>query len=218
MTMTHHMIRERLRQELDRRGLSAVELARQAGVKTSFLYDILNGKSTNPSTVRLAQVADSLGVSLAWLAGASDNTQPQAGSGHAPSEYISVPQLRVVSSAVQDEKGADACYFRRGWISETLKAAPEQLRMVCIRDDSMQPSLADGDAVLIDTARKTPSPPGIFILFDGLALVAKRLEYLDHAPHARVRVLSDNPQYGAYERSSDAIAIIGRVIWFSRAI
>ena len=35
------------------------------------------------------------------------------------------------------------------------------------------PTLHDGDIVLVDLGRRTPTPPGTFVLHDGMGLVAK---------------------------------------------
>ena len=87
-----------------------------------------------------------------------------------------------------------------------------------IEGDSMQPTLQEGDLVLVNTARHQPSPPGIFVLFDGMALVAKRLELTSDGSQPRVRVRSDNPAYDTYEHPLEAIIIVGRVRWFGRAV
>lgn len=210
------VIRERLRRELDRRNLSAVELARSAGVKTSFLYDILNGKSTNPSTVKLAQVAESLGVNLAYLAGTSDHPHLRAGSPPATlTDIAAIPVLAVSEAQTVTDTNGECGYFKRGWIRERLGCGPEQLRMFTLTGDGMAPTLHEGDALLVDLRRKSPSPPGVFLLFDGFGLVPKRLEY---AGRTLVRVLSDNPAYGAYERPLAELQVIGRVVWFSRQL
>jgi phage repressor protein C with HTH and peptisase S24 domain len=62
----------------------------------------------------------------------------------------------------------------------------------------------------------TPTPPGIFVLFDGLGLVAKRLEHVASAEPPLVRIISDNPLYAPYERSAEEITIVGRIRWFAR--
>lgn len=216
----HHLIRERLRSELDRRGLTAVELARNAGVKTSFIYDILNGKSTNPSTVKLAQVAEALGLNLAYLAGSGDAKSPRSGTS---SDVAAIPRITVTASAgggsvVASEREGEHYYFRRSWIRDALGTSPEHLRILHISGDSMEPTIQDKDSILIDTSRKTPSPPGIFVVFDGFGLLAKRLEYVSGTQPPSVRILSDNPQYSPYVQSVSELNIIGRVVWFARKL
>ena len=75
-----------------------------------------------------------------------------------------------------------------------------------------------GDAVLVDMTRRAPNPPGIFVLDDGMGLVAKRLEHIPNSDPPAVRVISDNKHYPEYERTADEIHIVGRIRWFAREI
>lgn len=215
-------IGQRLKHEMKKRGITSAELAKRADVKTSFIYDVLSGKSTNPSTVKLARVADGLGISLTQLV--------EQATGHAPAlaalrndDYVAVPRLLAeVSGTGQPllslaQEGQPYC-FRHAWIKEHLGIAPGVLRMLTVRGDSMEPNLCHNDVVLVDISKKTPSPPGIFIIFDGAGLTAKRLEYVPDARPVRVRVLSDNPQYSSYEQLLEDASIIGRVVWVAREI
>ena len=111
-----------------------------------------------------------------------------------------------------------AYHFRRSWIKGSLKASPSQLRIMHVEGDSMAPTLLDGDTVLVDMTRRAPNPPGIFVLDDGMGLVAKRLEHVPNSDPPAVRVISDNGFYSPYERSAEEIHIIGRIRWFAREI
>jgi phage repressor protein C with HTH and peptisase S24 domain len=209
---------QRLRMEMKKRGISSAELAKRADVKTSFLYDVISGKSTNPSTIKLARVAESLDVSLAYLAGNEAGSQERPENSTA---YLAVPRITVDITAdgnrvVTQEHTAEYYYFRKSWVTEHLKTTAATLRLLYIRGDSMDPTLQHDDIVLVDMSRKTPTPPGIFIVFDGLGLSAKRLEYVDR--QKTIRLISDNPQYTTYERSVEETVIIGRVVWFAREI
>ncbi len=84
----------------------------------------------------------------------------------------------------------------------------------------MTPTLNDGDIVLVDTGRRAPSPPGIFVLHDGegndSGLVAKRLEHIPNSDPPRVKIVSDNDRYAPYERLIEEMNIVGRIRWFAR--
>ncbi len=215
--MPHPSISTRLRECMQARALNASELSRLSDVKTSFIYDILSGKSLNPSTITLARVAETLGVSLHYLAGSEETP-----SGAPDNQYVALPRLNVEVSAgggahVVTETAEEYYYFRKSWIRDRLMTTVGNLRLLFVRGDSMEPTLHDGDIILADMARVEPHPPGIFVLFDGLGLVVKRLEYIATEPGS-VRILSDNPQYGAYERPLSEARIIGRVVWFAREL
>lgn len=90
----------------------------------------------------------------------------------------------------------------------SLKASPSQLRIMHVEGDSMSPTLLDGDTVLVDMTRRAPNPPGIFVLDDGMGLVAKRLEYVPNSDPPSVRVISDNGFYSPYKRSAQAVVYV----------
>jgi len=217
----HKDIGQRLRTEMKKRGLSSVELAKRADVKTSFLYDVISGKSANPSSIKLARVAESLGVSLTYLAGTSDS--PVEGYQFSlPSQlqdYVSVPHLVVEGGAlVAREDPLENYHFRKDWIKKQIGISPADLRILTVHGDNMQPALLHGDTLLVDTTKKHPSPPGIFVLFDGMGLVAKRVEFIAHPEQPKLRISCDNPHYSTYESPIEEATIIGRVVWFSREV
>ena len=82
----------------------------------------------------------------------------------------------------------------------------------------MAPTLLDGDTVLVDLTRRAPTPPGIFVLDDGVGLVARRLEHIPMSDPPAIRIISDNRHYAPYERTADEIDILGRIRWFAREI
>ena len=76
----------------------------------------------------------------------------------------------------------------------------------------MEPKLWAGQRVMVDIQDRTPSPPGIFVVWDGLGLAIKRVEVIAGTDPLRVRISSANPEYLAYERLYSEAAINGRVI------
>jgi phage repressor protein C with HTH and peptisase S24 domain len=107
-------------------------------------------------------------------------------------------------------------HFQKSWIKQGLKTDPSNLRIMHVEGDSMAPTLNSGDVVLVDTSRRMPTPPGIFVLHDGMGLVAKRLEHIPNSDPPQVRIVSDNLHYSPYERLVDEMNIIGRIRWFAR--
>jgi phage repressor protein C with HTH and peptisase S24 domain len=79
--------------------------------------------------------------------------------------------------------------------------------------DSMDPTIVSGDRVMVDFDDRTPSPPGIFALWDGLGTVIKRVEHIPNSNPLTFRIISDNTRYDSYERTAEEINVIGRVIW-----
>lgn len=206
----------RLKQEMRKRGINSSELAREAGVLTSFIYDVVSGKSANPSTVKLAKVADVLGISLNHLVGGSNAPNTCAGqiiippllttdlSGVIPSsETVFLPTIGDIS-------------FSHELANHFLGGSSLNLRGFIVAGDSMKPSMEDGDFVIVDIGQRIPSPPAVFVLFDGGGLVIKRCEYIDGG--TRIRASSDNARYGSFESAANALPIVGRVVWLAQKL
>lgn len=88
--------------------------------------------------------------------------------------------------------------------------------MITIDGDSMEPLLSSGDRILVDTSQRIPVPPGIFVIWDGMGVVAKRAEHIPNSDPPRIVIRSVNPEYPAYERDAQEVNMIGRVIWAAR--
>ena len=63
-----------------------------------------------------------------------------------------------------------------------------------------------------------PSPPGIFVLYDGFGISVKRLGMASQLGLHQVRISSANTQYSAYHRKLSDMIIKGRVIWYGQSI
>lgn len=136
---------------------------------------------------------------------------------------VSIPEYDVLTSAgpgsvpvlcaPQDGlKPIEHWSLPRGYIS-AFAESPEALAIIRVAGDSMEPDYQAGDRVLVDTAHHTPSPPGVYVLWDGFGLVLKRLELLPGMEEPRrVRIMSINPAYSTYELTLDEISINGRVV------
>ena len=142
----------------------------------------------------------------------------------APRGYSAVPAINVRASAGPGawnddfEEEADTWLFADPLIRHEFRARPEDLRMITVDGDSMEPVLSSGDRILIDVSLKVPVPPGIFVIWDGMGLVAKRIEHLPHSEPPRVVLKSLNPDYDSYERLAEEIQVVGRAVWVSRRL
>jgi phage repressor protein C with HTH and peptisase S24 domain len=202
--------------------LKPAAVADAAGVGRSFVYDILRGKSENPRSDKLMRVAAVLQTSAESLLYGEDDGLPAVGT-IPDRDYVAIPFVKVEAAMgggaiVDDEEEGEPWHFGKAWLRNDLCLGPTGLRLILVRGDSMEPTLLDGDVVMVDTAQTSPSPAGIFVLHDGFGLVAKRLEYLPVRDPPAIRVISDNIRYGAIERPAEEIRIIGRIVWFARRL
>ena len=91
----------------------------------------------------------------------------------------------------------------------------DALRIIRVDGDSMAPMLQSGDRVAVDCSRRSPTPPGVFVVYDGNGLIIKRLEAL---PGDKVRISSANTDYATTEQPIEGLDIKGRVVWISRIL
>ncbi|MCU9849268.1 helix-turn-helix domain-containing protein [Defluviimonas sp. WL0024] len=221
-----HTLADRLRARADQLGLTPAHVAEMAEVNRSFVYDILRGRSARPGIDKLAEVARVLKVDRDWLIHGIGEVEGEPPFVANPDEtFVAIahasprPSMGGGTVVTLDHEPAGRAYhFRRSWIKGSLKASPSQLRIMHVEGDSMEPTLLEGDTVLVDMTRRAPNPPGIFVLDDGIGLVAKRLEHIPNSDPPAVRVISDNKHYPEYERTADEIHIVGRIRWFAREI
>lgn len=96
---------------------------------------------------------------------------------------------------------------------ETLGLDPARAAMLHARGDSMEPTIADGDQIVVDERdRRVTATPAIFVLrLDG-ALLVKRVS----RGAGGLQVTSDNPDYPPF-KVPDA-DMIGRVVWLARVV
>ncbi len=108
--------------------------------------------------------------------------------------------------------------FNQAWLqSENLKK--ESLALIQAEGDSMEPTLSDGDTLLIDHSITKVKSEAIYVLRIGETLVAKRLQMLFDGS---VSVQCDNPRYQDYTISASevetSLTVVGRVVWVGRRL
>ncbi len=141
----------------------------------------------------------------------------------APRGYTAVPEIDVRASAGpgawNDEfEARDMWLLADPLIRREFRAKPEDLQMITVEGDSMEPLLSSGDRILIDVSRRVPVPPGVFVIWDGMGLVAKRIEHVPHSAPPKVVLRSLNPEYDSYERLAEEVRVVGRAVWVSRRL
>lgn len=98
------------------------------------------------------------------------------------------------------------------WLREEFANAGVSIINLTIEDDGMTGTLSLGDTVMVDLNQTILSPPGIFILWDGLALMARRIEYLHGSTSPSVRIICDNARYASRELPMEKVPVVGRVV------
>lgn len=137
--------------------------------------------------------------------------------------YVALPLYNDVRASAGPgavngvEQADDALMFKEDWIKFELGARPQDLCLIRVHGDSMEPTLRAGDVILVDHRACRPDREGIYILRMGEMLIVKRLQAV---PGGQVRVISDNPAFDSWVlRLTDIgveVDIVGRVVWSGR--
>ncbi|MFN7175296.1 MAG: helix-turn-helix transcriptional regulator [Thermaurantiacus sp.] len=91
------------------------------------------------------------------------------------------------------------------------------LRALRVDSDSMLPTLAAGDEVLLDCDDRTRLRDGIYAILSEGAMLIKRVSV--HPVTKRLSVISDNPAYPSFaDCDPDLVRVIGRVVWVGRRL
>ncbi|MCR9256204.1 MAG: LexA family transcriptional regulator [Alphaproteobacteria bacterium] len=96
--------------------------------------------------------------------------------------------------------------------SHVTKTHPEHIKILQVEGSSMAPDFYPGERIMVDTRSIVPSPPGIFVVWDGFNLVIKHCQVVPHSDPPRVVLKSRDPDVDPYERVLGEAYIQGRVI------
>ncbi|MEO5351350.1 MAG: helix-turn-helix domain-containing protein [Magnetococcus sp. YQC-3] len=143
-------------------------------------------------------------------------------------EYCLVPRYGVQVSSGQllhSEQVVDYLSFKVSWIEQTMGLDSRALALIHVLGDSMEPTLKEGDLLLLDRRGYMPSGAGrtarsdaIYVLLRGEELVVKRLQF---GFDGSVTVQSDNPIYATQlipAEKSPGVQVVGRVVWVGRKV
>lgn len=135
-------------------------------------------------------------------------------------DLVEVRRLAVEVSAgpgamVDRELPAGRFCFERAWLKRLTPAKLSELSLVRIKGDSMAPTLADGDDLLVDYSQRDPrARDGVYVLRRDEALMVKRLTMSPAS--ATITISSDNPAHPTWRDCAlDSIEVVGRAIWSS---
>jgi hypothetical protein len=132
-----------------------------------------------------------------------------------------VPKLAVGASAgagalTEAEGFAGKVGFDEKWLRK-LGVDPAQVSLIRVEGDSMQPTLNDGDDIMVDKAAALkPLKSGVHVLRMDDVLMVKRLAV---GKGGMLSVLSDNVAYPSWpDVEAAAVSVIGRVVWVGRRL
>ncbi len=190
-------------------------LSEKSGVGERTIANWLTG--TEPRVHALYAVSVAAGVSIDWIVAGVEPATP------VNSTFVEIPRYdaRLAAGAGAFNERAqllDHIPFTKEFIAKKLgRNTAEGLAILEARGDSMEPTIGDGDLVLVDR-RQDALEDGIMAFVRDDTAYVKRIRCLLDG----VEIISDNrdvyePLVVSRERLGD-LAIIGRVRWIGRVV
>lgn len=174
------------------------------------------------------QFADKLGVKARWLMQGGDlestaNEDDDSAMAQQAKDMglTLVPELELGysmggGSIFSDYHKRGFVPFQRDWLRGFMRGTFADLFAARGSGDSMQPTLLDGDIVLIDTAQKRiDQQDRIWALSYGDLGMIKRVRRL---PGGTYRIMSDNASVLPIDATDEEMHVVGRVVWIGRTM
>lgn len=220
-------IRKRLDELIGARGEDYASLSRLLGRNPTYIQQFVKrGVPRRLSETDRLVLAQHFGIAERLLGGPDDHgaraVMARPGLVQRAKDYVLIPQLSIGASAgdgaeTGDETPLAVLAFKANWVREIASGRPDALTVIGVQGDSMLPTLADGDQILVDTADRERLRDGIYVLRTDDALLVKRLSV---NPATRLlTVRSDNDAYPSWDDLDPAgVQVIGRVVWVGRRL
>ena len=201
------------------------QLAAKIETSRSNLRNWLTGAQPKPDA--LTRIAEVTGVRLAWLV--SGEPPKFAGTSYQPprSEPRPPATIKYYNVRLSAGGGATALHESPGYdfsleemASELLGIPVNYVRIFPVRGDSMLPTLADGDMVVLDSRRKEPEEDKMYAFAALGDTYIKRAQWIDDR---HLKWVSDNvdPRYAPMILDGDELRnmeVLGRVVWIWKAV
>lgn len=229
--------KEELARAIVASGAKNVDLANLLGVEPSFISQLKTKRKLLPAD-KAVKMAEFLGVQPEAI---SEAYEIMARAGGAPPRIVRIPAYEI--EAVENDENFDpekeiwvqgvdievsagpgrvvpefvpTSYRQRftlKWLRD-VGAKAEDLRVLRVVGDSMEPLVYEGDKVTIDLARKKVESGRVYVIVSGGEAKVKRLF---RSADGRIRIVSDNADKAKYPdeyvgQDDDGFLVIGRVV------
>lgn len=217
-------VRKAIRAKLKERGLTMKAVSKDLGKNDAYLQQFLERdiplQLSEKVRWRLAEILDMDERQL----GAPDRKGSRGlGNDDDDGGLVVIPMHDVRASAgsgslIDTESIIGRWPFPLEYLRHSLSLRSPRLSLIQVIGDSMEPTLKSGDAIMVDLADNNVAQPGIFALYDGAAVVIKRVEKIPSSKPNKLRLISDNPRHTSYDVPAMDVNIAGRVVWFGRGL
>ena len=188
-------------------GISQAEMAKRLGIGVRTYSRYESGERDIPSSVieKLVQMGN---IDFNWLL--NNKGFPSQNNNEYKIEKLSL-KASAGSGVMNFEVMSDGFLYVPKWLFKTPQKE-DNLKIIEVVGDSMEPTIEDGAFVIIDITQKLISD-GIYAILMGEEILIKRLQI---KPNGNILIKSDNPKYEDFcydPKSSDvALRVVGRKV------
>lgn len=225
---------ERVKEERKKRRWSQADLGAKVGVSQAAISEI--ERDVPKSSGLVIPIAKAFKVDVSYLTDGKENISKQiadnsdiviiGGDRHGeiadPKEYVMIPRYDVRGSCgegidVNEVNIIDGMPMPVAWLRAQNLPEAHLLAVIQASGDSMQPTISDGQTLIVNTVDVEPKSTKIYLICIDGKLFIKRLIYTPDGWIMR----SDNPNKSNYpdfvieEEKFSNIDIQGRVVWQS---
>jgi phage repressor protein C with HTH and peptisase S24 domain len=219
-------VASRIREVVRSEGSKAA-LAAKTGIADRTIGYLLAGQDAKLSQLR--RIATATNTRLEWLA--TGHGPMKAGATEGTGTALSRPTSGVVAVPRYDARAAagraapldeeapiiQRVEFSEAWLRSKLRRNPAHLVLLEVVGDSMEPTIGEGDVLMLDRSVRDLTTGRIYVLDLGGELVVKRIQ---RRATGALLILSDNTRYPPEEIApADApLRVLGEVVWHARAM
>lgn len=209
-------VKKRIRLLIDKSGMSLNDLSIKIGREQTYLFQFLNRKYPQRlNEIDRRKLALLLNVAEQELTDIKLNN-PQE------NDLATIEIIDAVASCGNGIENFNPVPIGKQLISinnlkDITSSKPENIKIIKIRGDSMEPTINDSDVIWVDVSHKMARGDAMYVLCirDELFVKRVRIDFI----HNKAVVLSDNPKYPPIEvENPDDIRVVGKVIAINKML
>ena len=203
---------DRVRSKAGQLGIAPSTLADAAGIKRAAMTNYWRGDRAYPVEV-VSRLAERLSTTVDWLLTGVSSGRIEG------EDTVGVQEIDLAyglgGTYSDGPVEVETHRFPRAWLEKITTTPAAALIIARGRGDSMQPTIQDGDMVMIDRdQRAIREQDAIWAMTIGDIAMIKRVRVRGE----RVIIQSDNDRVTADEAHHEEVNIVGRVIFIGRRV
>lgn len=205
-----NQLTNRIVEAIDSTDLKDAEIARQAGVSRTAVYQWRAGLIKGIRAETATNLEKVTGYSAVWI---TTGRGEKFASGELSDAILNVPALSMTCKS-QEPEAINTIRINKEWVIRKFHPMPQDqnLRFIHASGDSMMPTFSDGDILLVDIGNKTIETDRIYVIEANETLFIKRVSL---GISGNITISSDNAKIKLAETldSKQEITVHGKVIY-----